>query len=193
MAKVVDARGLSCPHPVIMTKKALQENDEITVIVDNPVSKDNVKRMGESLGCEVSIEEKNDGIYLFIKKVARSGPGAEEEASSKGVVVVIPSLSMGRGDADLGFILVRSFVGTLIEFADSLEKLILFNEGVKLAVDDSPVLEELKGLEERGVEILVCGTCLDFFGLKERVSVGTVSNMYSITEAMLSAEKLVTI
>ncbi len=189
MGKVVDARGLSCPHPVIMTKRALSEEDEVTVIVDDPVSRENVKRMGESLGCKVRVEERDDGIYLHIKKERAAGEGKASE--SKRPVLVVSSLSMGRGNSELGSLLIRAFFGALLDVSHLPEAIIFFNEGVKLTVEGSSVLDELTELEKKGVKILVCGTCLDFFAIKDKVRVGEVSNMFTIAETMLSAGSLV--
>ena len=192
MAKVVDARGLSCPQPVILTRKALEEAEEVTVIVDNPVAKENVKRMGESQGCEVRVEECGDGIYLHFKR-RRSEPLEVPEVARDLRVVVLCSEGMGRGEDELGKLLMRAFLHTLSEIRPGPRRIVLFNTGVKLAVEGSEVLGDLRALEEKGVEILVCGTCLDYFGLKEKVAVGRISNMYEIAETLLSASGLVTV
>lgn len=106
-------------------------------------------------------------------------------------VVAISSDTMGRGDDDLGRVLMRSFLHTLTEAEAPLETLILFNNGVKLAVEGSPVLDDLRTLADGGARILLCGTCLGHFELKEKVAVGEISNMYTISETMLAADRLV--
>ncbi|MEJ2066836.1 MAG: sulfurtransferase-like selenium metabolism protein YedF [Deltaproteobacteria bacterium] len=197
MAKVVDCRGLSCPQPVIRTKQALEETERVTVIVDNPASRDNVARFVESQGAGVTIAEKPDGIYLTIEK----GPGldrtkkapASDTPASGPVVVVIPQDQMGRGEAKLGHILMRAFLHTLTEVSGRPEKMIFFNTGVKLTVEGSEILDDVRALENTGTEILVCGTCLEYFGLKEKIAVGQISNMYTIAETMLAAGRLVTV
>jgi selenium metabolism protein YedF len=196
MAKVVDCRGLSCPQPVIQTKQALEETERVTVIVDNTAARDNVARFGESQGAGVTIAEKPDGIYLTVEKdkdhdQTKQAPTSDSPASGP-AVVVIPQDQMGRGEAKLGHILMRAFLHTLTEVSGRPEKMIFFNTGVKLTVGGSEILDDLRALENGGTEILVCGTCLDYFGLKEKIAVGQISNMYTIAETMLAAGRLVT-
>jgi selenium metabolism protein YedF len=199
MAKVVDCRGLSCPQPVIQTKQALEETERVTVIVDNPAARDNVTRFGESQGAGVTIAEKPDGIYLTVEKnkdhdQTKQAPTFDTPTPASGpVVVVIPQDQMGRGEAKLGHILMRAFLHTLTEVSGRPEKMIFFNTGVKLTVGGSEILDDLRALENKGTEILVCGTCLDYFGLKEKIAVGQISNMYTIAETMLAAGRLVAV
>lgn len=197
MTHIVDARGLPCPQPVILTRNALQEADVVTTIVDNETSQQNVTRMAEKAGATVRAEEREDGIYLHIIK---EGAPAEETApqfapapAGGPLVLVIPGESMGRGDAELGQILIRGFFHTLGEVEPLPETIIFFNSGVKLVVEGSPVLEDLQGLCGRGTQILACGTCLGHYGLKEKVVAGEVSNMYTIAETMLGAGKVISL
>ena len=195
MSKVVDARGLPCPQPVILTRNAMQESDVVTTIVDNATARQNVTRMAEKAGATVQVEQTDDGIVLHIS----SGPTPQEQdvacetaPASGRLVLIIPSEFMGRGDDELGHILVRSFFHTLGEVAPLPDTIIFVNSGAKLAVEGSPVAEDLEALSERGIEILACGTCLDYYGLKNRLAaVGEISNMYTIAEALLSAGKVV--
>lgn len=195
MATVVDCRGLSCPQPVIQTKQALEAVERVTIIVDNPAARDNVARFGGSQGGKVAIDEKKDGIYITIEK----GHNAKQQEKAPGtqthgrVVVVISHDQMGRGERELGHILIRSFLHTLTESGERPDTMIFFNTGVKLAVEGSEVLDDLQALQQYGIEILVCGTCLDYFALKDRIAVGQISNMYTIAETMLSAGRLVTV
>lgn len=194
MAKVVDARGLSCPEPVVRTRKALAEADEVLVIVDNKTAQGNVTRLAEKRGFAVSAEERDDGIYIRIRKEH----AAEELTTSTlpqvgPTVVLIPAYALGRGPEELQELLIRGFVHTLNEVEPLPDTLIFINTGVKLTVEDSPVLEDLKALAEKGVEILICGTCLNYFGLTEKVAVGTVSNMYDIAEKLLRAGKVISL
>lgn len=190
MSKVVDARGLSCPQPVLLAKKALEETTEVLVIVDNEASAQNLRHMGQQQGCEVRVDQRADGIYVHLKRLAAKPSGACE-AIGLGAVLVVPSECMGRGEEELGRLLMRSFLHTLAELRHDLRKAIFFNTGVKLVVEGSDVLDDLRVLEEKGVEILACGTCLDYFGLKGKQKVGRVSNMYEIAEALLAAQKLI--
>jgi len=197
MSKVIDCRGLSCPHPVIQTKQALEESDKVTTVVDNPVSRDNVARFGESQGCEVTIEAKEDAAYIHIvKKTAVEGESDRAPTTTPAtgpLVLIIPHNQMGRGNEELGGILMRSFLHTLGEVSPLPQTVIFFNAGVKLTVEGSEVLGDLQTLEQQGINILVCGTCLDYFGLKEKIAVGQISNMYTIAETMLGAGRLVTV
>lgn len=191
MPKIVDARNLACPMPVVLTRKALEEAEEVEVIVSNPTAKENVKRMGESQGCEVRVEEREDGIHLYLKKARREGSPSWEASPRGSLVLVISSEVMGRGQEELGRLLMRAFLHTLGEISPRPDKAVFFNTGVKLVVEGSEVLEDLRALEASGVEILVCGTCLNYFGLGDKVRVGRVSNMYEIASALLSAERAV--
>jgi len=198
MSKVVDARGFPCPQPVILTRNALQKTDTVTTIVDNDTARQNVQRMAQGLGAEVRVDTREDGIYLHITKSPHMHPEAElasHAAPTTGpLVLVVPGEFMGRGDdPELGRILIRAFFHTLGEVEPLPETLIFFNTGVRLVVEGSPVLEDLKALAERGVTILVCGTCLGHFGLKDSIAVGEISNMYTIAETMLRAGKVVSL
>lgn len=196
MTKLVDCRGLACPQPVIQTKKAMAEGETVTTIVDNDTAKMNVSRMAGKEGYAVGVEEKDDGIYLHLSK---AGAVPEEttaqtpptEGRVGPTVVFIPSDGMGRGDDELGGILIRSFLHTLNEVEPLPDTIVFVNAGVKLTVEDSLVLEDLQFLEQRGVEILACGTCLGHFGLKAKMAIGEISNMYSIAETLLGAGKVV--
>jgi selenium metabolism protein YedF len=193
VSKVVDCRGLACPQPVIQTRKAMEESERVTTIVDNDTAVTNVTRMAEKEGYLAEVEEKEDGIFLHLSRAGRL-PGTEVVgfASAPGpLVVLIPSDGLGHGDDELGRILLRSFLYTLHEVEPLPSTIVFLNAGVKLTADDSLVLEDLQVLEGRGVEILACGTCLGHFGLKERIAVGQVSNMYSIAETLLGAGKVV--
>lgn len=197
--QTVDARGFPCPQPVIMTRKALQQADEVLTIVDNATSQQNVTRMAEKAGYVVHAEQQGDGIYLHIAKGHASGPAmapaaAPQQASRSAgpLVLVIPSEFMGRGEhAELGSVLMRSFLHTLGEIDPLPATIILLNSGVKLVVEGSPVVEDLQALCAAGVEVLACGTCLGYYNLRDKAVVGQVSNMYTIAETMLRAGKVV--
>jgi selenium metabolism protein YedF len=192
VTKVVDCRGLACPQPVIQTKKAMAEADTVTTIVDNDIAKMNVSRMASKEGYAVEVEERDDGTYLHISREGAMPEGAVApapmaERAAGPTVVLVPSHVMGRGDEELGGILIRSFLHTLNQVEPLPATIIFINTGVKLTVEGSPVLEDLQGLEQRGVGILSCGTCLGYFELKEKLAVGEISNMYTIAETLLAA------
>jgi len=193
MTQEIDARGLACPQPVIMTKKAIDAGEDCTVIVDNEAARDNVCRMAKSQGCETNVEERDGCFHIRVTRGADGGKEKDTAPAAGPTVVVFPCDRMGRGDDDLGQILIRAFIHTLGEITPLPDVMIFFNAGVKLATDGSEVIEDLRALEEGGIRLLVCGTCLDFFGLKGRLRVGMISNMYDIAEAMLSAGRVVRI
>ena len=196
MTTTVDARGLACPYPVIQTRRAMQQADHVVTLVDNEGAATNVVHMAESAGWQaLVVPQGND----YVVELSRHGaaPQVEPVALGKAEVLVGPLVlavsgeKMGRGDPELGKILFRSFFHTLTEVQPRPDRILLFNTGVKLACQESPVLDDLRSLEAVGVEILLCGTCLGHFELKEKRAVGRISNMYEIAEAMLSAGKIV--
>ena len=192
MAKIIDVRNLSCPQPVVLTKKALEEVDEVITIVDNEAARDNVSRLGKSQGCEITVEQKQDGIYLTLRK-AGAMP-VKVHISATGIVLFIASDVLGRGDnQQLGRLLMQSFLHTLGGLTSRPETIIFMNSGVKLVTDDSPVLGELRQLENQGIEILACGTCLSRLQLANKAAVGQVSNMYTIADTLLRADKIVSL
>jgi selenium metabolism protein YedF len=196
MTTTVDARGLACPQPVIETRKAMQAADHIVTVVDSETSLTNVSRMAEKAGWHVSVVAEGDEFHIEMSKDDQTpAPDIQTESQAEAVsgplVLVIQSDKMGRGDSELGDILIRGFFHTLGEVEPVPRTIIFFNTGVKLACQGSPVLEDLESLEDRGVQMLVCGTCLNYFGLTDELAAGQVSNMYDIAETMLNAGKVV--
>ena len=200
MAKEIDARGLDCPQPVILTKKALETENEVIVFVDNDIAVENVKRLGTNLGCTVAVEQPEPKTFRL--DLTRTGSPAVDAcslaveaalapAAAGPLVIVIGENRMGRGNDDLGYILIRSFIHTLLSLDPLPESIIFFNTGVKLTVRDSDVLEDLQELEAKGVRFLVCGTCANFFEISKDLGVGTISNMYDILETMKNAGKII--
>ncbi len=193
MTKIVDARNLPCPQPVLLTKKALEEADEVITIVDNEAARDNVSRLGRSESCKVGVEPKEDGIYLMLRKT-KAGPAEEKQVPTTGIVLFIASDVLGRGDSyELGSLLMQSFLHTVGGLTSRLESIIFINNGVKLVTEDSTVLGELRRLENQGIEILACGTCLSRLQLTDKVAVGQVSNMYTIADTLLRTEKIISL
>lgn len=195
MPKIVNARGLACPQPVLLTKKAMGETDDILTIVDGPDQAENVARMARAAGWLVEVDGKEDGIYVRAKRPAETpAPAGGPSAPAGGpLVLTVPEDIMGRGERELGTVLVRAFFHTLLEVRPRPDVIIFFNTGVRLVVEGSPVLEDLQALAEQGVQILACGTCLGYFDLKDKVAVGTVSNMYAIAETLLGAGRVVSL
>ena len=191
----IDCRGMACPQPVVVTKRALEQLEEgdVTVIVDNPTAHDNVERFVRSQGCSVRTVRRDQEVTLHIRKEAISGgeESVRADVAPKRVVVYINSHLLGVGDEALGSILMKAFLKTLLDMETRPNQLILINSGVRLASEGSEVLETLRKLSEKEVDILSCGTCLDFYGLKEKLRVGRVSNMYDIAQSLLGADRLI--
>jgi selenium metabolism protein YedF len=198
--KIVNARGLACPQPVVLAKQAIESHEEVKVIVDNDTALENVKRLGTKLGCDVKVEKIKDGAYEINLTRKAAAVGAKEEftplcgmtpAQSGPFVIVIAEDKMGRGNDELGYVLIRAFLHTVAGQAEKPDVMIFYNTGVKLTVQGSEVLDDLKQLENEGVQLLVCGTCLNYFEIKDKLAAGTVSNMYDIVETMSSAGRLI--
>ncbi len=206
MKVTVDARGLACPEPVLLAKRAIAQNEEVTVIVDNEIAVENIRRMAAKAACGFSVTKKEGGI----REIALVRTGAVGQAPADAavvaaeltcavvpgkeagpVVVILSDNHMGRGDDVLGDILIRSFIHTLLQLKPLPDAIICYNAGVKLAVKDSAVLDDLQQLAKAGVDILVCGTCVNYFGLGDQVAAGHISNMYDIAETMAGAARLV--
>ncbi len=194
---IVDGHGLSCPQPVVLTKKALESSTKVKVIVDDETALENIKRLGAKLACEVKAEKKDNGTFEIDLTRKAGIISAEEEGTlppselSGPFVIVLSENKMGRGNDELGYVLVRAFLHTIAEQSQKPDVMIFYNTGVKLAVQGSEVLDDLKALEMAGVEILVCGTCLNYFEVKDKLEVGVVSNMYDIAATMSRAGRLI--
>lgn len=199
MEKIIDARGLACPQPVVLAKKALENNDTIIVIVDNETARENVRRLAEKSGCAITVDPAPDNTFRLTLSKTGSAPSSDMTAHASGStpasggpnVFVIASNVMGKGDDVLGEVLMKAFIHTIFDLEYLPDTMIFYNTGVKLAARGSDVLDDLKKLEEQGVEILVCGTCANFFNIKEEISAGIISNMYDIAGAMSRAGRII--
>ena len=189
----VNAIGDACPIPVVKTKKAMQELDGagvIEVLVDNEIAVTNVSKMAVSAGAKVVSEQVAEKEYKITIEVAESSCACEM-CEEENMVVVISSDRMGSGNDELGKVLIKGFIFAITQL-DKLPKTMLFyNGGATLTAEGSDSLEDLKHLEEQGVEILTCGTCLNYYGLSEKLQVGSVTNMYAIVEKMAGADKII--
>ncbi|MFZ5906761.1 MAG: sulfurtransferase-like selenium metabolism protein YedF [Nitrospirota bacterium] len=203
MAYQVDARGLSCPQPVLKTKEAIEQaqGGSLVVVVDNEASRDNVKRFIENAGIVIDrMETLGKDFYIHTKETAgmiSSEVKPEEYPCSPqrvaGTTVFINKDRIGHGSDELGINLMKAFITTLKDLSVQPKAICFMNSGVKLTVKESPTLPYLKELQEKGIEILVCGTCLSYFNLKEQIGVGRISNMYDISETMLKSSKVITL
>lgn len=187
----INAVGIDCPKPVIMAKKELDKIEEGTVeiLADNRVCVNNLIKLAESSGHAYDmVQESAD---RFVVQIHKAGGTSEEAKVSAPInddfTIAIGSRYYGTGDDKLGEILMKSFIYTVTETEPLPKTIVFYNSGVYLTVKDSPVLDDIKVLAENGVEIISCGTCLDFFGLKEDLGVGEISNMYTIYEAIKNA------
>jgi selenium metabolism protein YedF len=195
--KTVDCRGLACPQPVTHTKEALRDaRAPFQVIVNTEASCTNVRRFAESQGAKVELAKQAGEFHLTIAP-GHQEPANEEPAiacsttGAESMVVFVSSEGMGRGDDELGGVLMEAFLDTLSQFRGKISHAIFVNAGAKLAVEGSPVLEQVRQLEEIGVQVLVCGTCLNHYGIKNKLAVGGVSNMYEIIETLANAGRIV--
>ena len=180
--EILDARGLECPLPVVKTKELLKEIDEVKVLVDNEIAIENLRHY------QIVTGDDGDGFYAII---AKEGIDEELDFNEKsGDVVVISSKTMGSNE-ELGVVLMKSFIFALTKQDQLPKEMIFYNEGIFLTTNEGDILNDLKYLESQGVDIVSCGTCLDFFNRKELLQVGTVTNMYDIVERMEKAEKII--
>lgn len=186
----VNAVGEVCPKPVIMTKKALKEIESgvVEVSVDNVTSKENVEKMAKEMGHTFETREEGN---VFIITITKAGEKQENSSEEENIVISIGSDKMGEGEDELGKILIKGFIYALTE-AETLPKtVLLYNKGVLLASTFEDTVKDLKVLEERGVEILSCGTCANFYHVQDQIKVGTLTNMYTILERQMKATKVI--
>jgi len=186
----IDVRGLACPGPVIETKKRLEgmADGTLEVLVDNKTAVQNVTRLAQNLGCAVLLKEKDGGYLLAIRKEKQC-----RQEEKDGLVIQIASEVYGVGDDELGHNLMKAYIYALNEASPPPRALIFINGGVKLACEGSPVLDSLQALQKKGVEIISCGTCLNFYGLSEKLAAGSIGNMYDIVERMNQAARAIKI
>ena len=195
--KEVDARGLACPQPVVLTKKALGETPEgeILVLVDTENARDNVVRLAESQGCAATTRHAGGSFTVSIKKRA----GAVQQAAAleaacsvpDGEIVYLFDADHIGSNRELGKVLINGFLNAALSLPHKKCSIILISGGVKLAVTGSYALEVLGKLKDYGFSILICGTCLDFFKIRDKVQIGTVSNALDIMARMTEAAKVI--
>lgn len=189
----VDAMGDACPIPVIKTKKAIAQMSgcgELEVFVDNEIAVQNVSKMAANEGGDVTSEKIAEGKYRVEIRLS-SVDKVEKEETEKHTIVVVSSDRMGSGNDELGKVLIKGFIFAVTQLEKLPEKMLFYNGGAVLTCEGADTLEDLKSLEAQGVEILTCGTCLDYYGMKEKLQVGSVTNMYAIVEAMSQADRII--
>ena len=200
----VNAMGDTCPIPVVKTKKAIsamKASDTLVTLVDNEIAVQNLTKLGKSLGYPVVSEKLGEKEYKVQMEVTIEGEEPAEEASEEALtcipdsrrntVVVISSPRMGEGNDELGAVLMKGFLYALTQLDELPETILFYNGGATLTCEGSASLEDLKSLEAQGVEILTCGTCLNYYEMSDKLRVGEVTNMYTIAEKTAGAGKLV--
>ena len=202
----VDAMGDQCPIPVIKTKKALKEITETTLVevhVDNEIAVQNLSKMEKQKNLEYKCEKLEEQHYIIKINAEAEGVSIQQKAPAENdkeicypdrksnTVVVLSSNQMGNGSEELGQILMKGFIFALTELDELPSTVLLYNSGVKLSTEGSNSIEDLKTLQAQGVEILSCGTCLNYYDLTEKLQVGDVTNMYFILEKMAQADKII--
>lgn len=199
MAVQIDAKGKPCPMPVILAKQALDRGEgDVTVLVDNHIAVENLTRLAGSRGM-TAVEAPAEGGFAV--RISGGGGAAPAEAAvvcapcapAGDCVFFLGKEYIGDGDRTLGENLMKMFLYTLAQSDAPPAALLFMNGGVKLPSGEGEIVTSLKELEAKGCQIMVCGTCLNFYGLTEQCKVGVVSNMYDIVERMRGAGKVVTV
>jgi len=189
--ETIDCRNLSCPAPVITVKKALQEQAQIRVRLDDGAPYENVTRFSRNRGCQVTEERDGSGWILTISTTADTQRPDTDTLSPGTRVIMIASDRLGDGPEELGRLLMKNFIHTLLETSDLPTRMLFLNRGVHLTCEGSDTLEALIKLHGMGVEIFSCGLCLDFFKIKEKLRAGTTTNMLAIAEYLLAADLVI--
>lgn len=198
MNKIIDAKGKNCPIPVIMAKKEIDNGrDSFIVEVDNKIAVENLKKLAKNQGFYSTVKEEENKFSVVFTKECEECNEILSKLNNKSLLgnwaVFIGKEIIGEGDNELGKNLMKMFFYTLSE-SDNLPKYILFmNGGVKVPTLNEQAAEHLKDIEEKGTEIMVCGTCLNFYNLEDKLKAGKVSNMYDISNAMKEVDKVITL
>ncbi len=200
--RTINARGLPCPQPLMLAKKALDgmaAGQRLRVLIDNDVAHDNLMRFLRDHGATPQSENEN-GFYAIVATKSGEGFLAGEAAAyceappeSSGAVLVLSGQGMGSGSEELGKILLQACVNTLENVTPLPRTILCYNAGVFAAAEGAPTVAGLKRLVDQGVMLLICGTCVDYFGIKDRIAVGTISNMYDILQQLSTAARVITL
>jgi selenium metabolism protein YedF len=197
MKQVLDVCGQPCPIPVVKAGQSLagMTNGVLEVRVDNEVAVQNLSRLAAQKGLAFTAEQQGEKLYVATLTV--TSPVAQDEAPvccapmDGAYVVAVDTACMGRGDEKLGKTLMKGFLYALSQQKVLPSTVLFYNGGAHLTVEGSESLEDLKAMEQSGVEVLTCGTCLDFYGIKEKLAVGSVTNMYAIVEKLTTASRVI--
>ncbi len=198
--EIIDCSGLNCPEPVLQTREALSKHpgQALSILVDNETARENVLRFVQKQGRVANWVKDGDKIVISVEADSATLNNNDVAPDVRPIkaeisVVLLTSKLLGQGSDELGSILMRSFLYTLTKSEAPPSAMVLMNSGVKLAVNNAAVQEEMAELKNMGIKILVCGTCLDYYGLKKELNCGEISNMYDISALLLTAEKVITI
>ncbi|GLI36949.1 sulfurtransferase-like selenium metabolism protein YedF [Geobacter hydrogenophilus] len=193
--KIIDCRNMACPAPVVTTKRALEEagGEAVQVLVDPGAPRENVTRFAENRGFAVSEAETDNGFTLTITSPGSAPAVPVRTVADRGgkSVILVASDRLGDGPEELGRLLMKNFIITLLDLAELPDRMLFVNTGVLLTTEGSEVLEALESLGNRGVEVLSCGVCLDFFHRKDKLVAGSVTNMFTIAESLMGAGSVV--
>lgn len=192
--KTIDCRNMACPAPVVMVKRALEEGgaEGVQVFVDAGAPRENVTRFAVNRGYTVQEHEVEGGFNLVIGRPGAAVPGKAPVTARAGAkTMLVTSNRLGDGPEELGALLMKNFIITLLDLEQLPDRMLFVNSGVLLTTEGSEVLEALEQLGNRGVEVMSCGVCLDFFHRKEALRAGTVTNMFTIAESLLQADSVV--
>ncbi len=191
--KKLDLREHQCPYPVVQTRKAMLDTPGtlLNVLVGDDVARDNIQRLAESMSYAVDIGETDGGFSLQLKPGNKQQATEETRPVSGTTVVFITADTMGKGDDELGRILMKNYLFTLAEMEAVPDKMLLVNAAVKLACEGSDALEALEKIACMGVDIASCGLCLEFFELKDRLQVGRTTNMLEVAESLQTAGRII--
>lgn len=198
MKKIIDAKGKNCPMPVIMAKKEIDAGVKFFEIeVDNKIAVENLKKLANSQGFTTTIEENNGNFKVNFSNGCEECEEVLAKVEGKKPLgnwtIFVNKEIIGAGNDELGKSLMKMFIYTISEGEDLPKSILFMNGGVKVPTLNEQAIEHLKVLEDKGIELLVCGACLNFYGLEEKLEVGKISNMYDITNAMKEASKVITI
>lgn len=199
--KTIDVKGLQCPKPLIETKKALSElnsNEGLRIILDNPNSKSNVLKYLSDNDLEAEVRQEGEVFDILVnntdefnEEIDAAAYCTTESSKDKGYVFVFAKDSVGEGDETLGKMLAGAFLETMWEMEERPNKIIFLNSGIFLCLKDSPYLDAVKSLEKLGIELLLCGTCVEYYNKKDEVAVGEISNAYTILSSITEAGKVI--
>lgn len=189
---ILDCRGQQCPQPVVQVRRQMLSAPDapLQVLVDDPAARDNVGRLANSRGYRVRVEQA-EGAFRLELAPGEQPAGTPAPAVAGPTVVFITSDQMGSGDPKLGQILMKNFFFTLAENDSAPDLLLFVNGGARLTVEGSDVIEPLQKMVDLGADIATCGLCLEYFGLKESLAVGRVTNMLEIATALQGAGRIV--